>query len=182
MTRPLWLRWVRCDTCGSDSAPWGFDPTQYDRGFAARLANHREHGPLDADGMRRDMKTNLDWIARLPVPDRSILDAGCAAGVSRKAEQLAGWRWHGWDQFAFDGQDPAVIVADSPPAIARVGVVLLREVIEHVPDPVNLLISLHDRTLPGGWIQVQTPVPQPHIDQILYEPQHLRLYSPFAGF
>lgn len=180
LTRPLWLGWVRCEVCGSDTAPHGYDAGIYDAAFASQLSFHRDHGALDADGQRREMTVNLDWIARLPVPELSILDAGCAWGVSRHARQLAGWRWHGWDVARYDGQDEAVIVSETVPDIPPVGAVMLREVIEHPADPVGLLRRLHSLTLPGGWLMVQTPRPMPSVDAALYERQHLRFYSPEA--
>ena len=175
--RPLWLGWVRCDACGSDTSPLGYDPAIYDERFADQLSFHRDHGALDHDGQRREMTVNLDWIARLPVPDLSILDAGCAWGVSRLAPQLAGWRWHGWDVAAYSGQDASVTVSQHPPYVPPVGAVMLREVIEHVPYPRDLLGHLRELTLPGAYLQVQTPRPMPSIDAALYEPQHLRIYS-----
>lgn len=176
--RPLWLQWSRCELCGSDSAPWSYDPGHYDQSFADRLADHREHGPLDADGLRHDMTTNTTWFDRLPVPERSILDAGCAFGVSRQVFEGKGWRWHGWDVARYAEQDAAVVVAPEVPDLAPVGAIMAREVIEHVPDPVGLLERFHAITLPGGWLQVQTPRPTDQLDAILYDPQHLRLYSP----
>lgn len=178
MTRPLWLGWWRCEICGSDTAPHGYDSGIYTQEFADALSYHRDHGTLDADGQRREMTVNTEWIKRLPVPELSILDAGCAWGVSRAA--FPGWRWHGWDVASYAGQDDAVAIADSPPDIQPVGAVMLREVIEHVPDPAALLRRLHALTLPGGWLQVQTPRPMPAVDAPLYDPQHLRIYSPSA--
>jgi SAM-dependent methyltransferase len=182
LVRPLWLGWIRCETCGCDTAPHGFDPSIYNEDFVAALHNHRERGPLDDDGLREDMRTNLDWLNRLPVPRRVILDAGCARGLSAKPLRAAGWEWYGWEITRYANSAEGVYVdPDGPSALpCWVGAILLREVIEHVPAPAWLLRRLWALTLPGGWIQVQTPMPQPRVDPGLYEPQHLRLYSPEA--
>jgi hypothetical protein len=177
-TRLIWLGWRRCETCGSDSAPYEYDASIYGEAFAEAITFHRDSGTLDDEGLRRDMSVNTEWIKRLPVAELSILDAGCCFGVSRTV--FSGWRWHGWDVARFERQDPAVVVADWPPDIPPVSVVYLREVIEHPPEPVRLLERLRELTLPDGWLQVQTPRPMPSIDAALYEPQHLRIYSPEA--
>jgi len=95
--------------------------------------------------------------------------------------QALGWSVHGFDVVRPHYFGPHVTVA---PCFSRwlfprrYAAVLCREVLEHVPAPDLLLHELHGACVPGGLVQVQTPIPLGHAHGIPYQPAHLFLASP----
>jgi SAM-dependent methyltransferase len=134
-----------------------------------------------------------------------LLDVGCGDGTYLDLIEGVGWRGVGID---FDGQ--AIAAARSRGLTVHEGdiahfdgqsdvfdVITLSHVIEHVPDPNNLLASCYRLLRPGGQIWIETPninsfgsarfganwrgleAPR-HL--VLFEPSSLRLAVEGVGF
>lgn len=116
-----------------------------------------------------------------------VLDIGCGVGATLTA-------FH--PEYACIGYDPSPdaiefgtethpgidlrlgMAADAGPDIARADVVLLNDVIEHVPDDRALLTEVTTHMKPGAWLIITVPA-----DMKLWSPhdvalQHYRRYDP----
>lgn len=178
LTTPEGVSWGRCVWCESQSSSLTYDDVagEYGPQFAARLLHHREHGPIDLDGLRRDMTNNLERFRGL---SGRFLDLGCAQGVSRSVIEGYGMEWHGFDVYPQDGIVSAPrFRADLFPV--RFDAVMLREVIEHIPDWKELLAELNAATAPGAVLQIQTPRPTVHYDICVHERWHMQVFSSHA--
>lgn len=111
---------------------------------------------------------SLDALGRhlpRPAPGMSLLDVGCGNGDFLDIARRAGWRVMGVEP------DPvAVEVARSRGLDVRLGtiealagmtrafdVITLSHVIEHVHDPLSLLMRCRMLLRPNGWIWIDTP-------------------------
>lgn len=189
-TRPLPWRgadgsaWARCLVCGSDGSDT--DPGQAMRFYdAAYLATH--HKLATRAELLESMRSNFDWLdlwaARMPPPERTVLDVGCAEGCGMEGLQARGWAVAGFDVVPEARTGTHVHVAGQLEARLfprQYGAVLCREVVEHVPDWRGLLAEVYHLLLPGGLFQVQTPRPWHAPDPIPYQREHLQLFAPIA--
>ena len=97
-----------------------------------------------------------------------ILDYGCGDGrfIKEAARRTSGWVFWGFEMAAHkqhyvapDGRVTIVrgsiadLLADLPPC----DVITMNHVIEHLPDPLAVLTTLHGRMSPGGIMEGQTP-------------------------
>ncbi len=157
-----------------DPAPPGLLPAIRRAGVNGHLNRHLGyHG--------RPSSRLLSWLVRLvpggrahaqrtvrsvpaPPPGGCILDVGCANGAYLVAMRARGWRVQGVET------DPQAItfaraagievvegVLDARIADASVDAVTLGHVIEHVHDPLALLLECRRVLRPGGTIWVATP-------------------------
>jgi 2-polyprenyl-3-methyl-5-hydroxy-6-metoxy-1,4-benzoquinol methylase len=138
---------------------------------------------------------SLDVMDLKPVQAGTLLDVGCGNGEFIEHMRDLGWSVSGVDP------DPAAVewgrirglevfegtVADVP-ASMRYDVITLSHVIEHVPDPVRLLLECRRRLRPGTGTVVMTT---PNIKSLGYRwfkglwrglevPRHLHIFSPSA--
>jgi SAM-dependent methyltransferase len=176
-TAPPYSEWVRCTSCGSDTAKRVYDPLWYGDDFSLAATAHA--GGVEA--CRDAVKGNAAWFikhaGKLP---RTFLDVGCGDGAMLMVMHQHGWSVHGWDVCVphYDGPH----ITTSPVFHRwlfpmRYGFVNCREVIEHCPWPDLLLNEIREVCEPGGLVQVQTPVPVDTFDGGVYSVGHLFVAS-----
>jgi Methyltransferase domain len=171
--------WFRCGACGSDTADEGYNPAWY--GPTSSLDHVRHTGGIER--CREQVRSNCEWFGHHHQlgSDRTFLDVGCGDGAALDVMQSLNWSVHGFDVARPHYFGPHVTVA---PCFhrwlfpRRYAAVLCREVLEHVECPDLLLHELHGVCVPGGLVQVQTPIPVEYAHPIPHHPQHLFLASP----
>ena len=148
------------------------------------LVNQRSLGSFDR--LKKEWATNIDILKRHIATGRA-LDIGFLEGAGMSALADAGFAAWG-----FDVTDTARVTAEANGIAAdrlivgvefaaeltqfKFDVIMVREVIEHVPDPVGLLDQIRESIKPTGIVQVQTP--RYHPDQRGWDNSlHLRIYS-----
>ncbi len=152
--------WVRCRTCGSDTAEAAYEPGLYGPTMSAELV--RLTGGIER--CRDLVRSNCEWFAthHSPGSEQTFLDVGCGDGAALDVMQSLGWAIHGFDVTPPHYAGSHVTVA---PVFHRwlfpqqYGAVLCREVLEHIESPDFLLHELHGVCVPGGLVQIQTPRP-----------------------
>lgn len=110
--------------------------------------------------------------AAVPPEHRRVLDFGCGNGRYSLLWTRRGWRYLGVDPsadniayarrfFGNGGDSPAFVQGGlDAPAIHKsspFGLIFLSHVLEHVPDPLDLLVALRRLAAPGGWLYVEVP-------------------------
>ncbi len=138
----------RCPECRSIHARDEVDLPHY-------YADYPFHQLDDAgaDWMLKTMYRNL--LSRLQAagvtPESSVIDYGCGSGVFLSFLKEQGYGdLAGYDEYSESYADRA--------AIERTyDCVMTQDVIEHVPEPLELVQSLHELTRPGGIIVIGTP-------------------------
>lgn len=94
---------------------------------------------------------------------KTLLDFGCADGFFLELAQSEGWDIHGVElsrQMAEKAARALNISIQSDldlDVTANLDVITLWEVIEHLPDPVHVLIQLRSKMAPGGLLMLSTP-------------------------
>jgi len=115
---------------------------QNEQGLSAAFARH-----LDAvlDVMRRHFV------------DRSLLEVGCGKGLFLERLLGAGFDVTGLDP-TYEGSNPRVIRQFFTPEVGiRAEGIVLRHVLEHVPDPVSFLAGLREANGGRGTIYIEVP-------------------------
>ncbi len=115
--------------------------------------------------IRAAADTECQHLTRPPAGGGALLDIGCGNGRFLMLAQEMGWNAEGID---FDSK--AVETALERGLVVRQGgieilskeqekydVITLSHVIEHVPDPLNLLRSIYRLLKPGGSLWLETP-------------------------
>jgi SAM-dependent methyltransferase len=157
---------LRCDSCGiGRTETRDFDPSAYytDDYFAGAhadgYADYRGAEPV----LRREFAREVDFIRR-HVPSGRLLDVGCAygfflqeakrhfavAGIEIAAEAAAHARANGLN---------VLTGVATPDMMARLGtfdVIVMLDVIEHVPDPHETIALCAQHLAPGGIMVLTT--------------------------
>jgi SAM-dependent methyltransferase len=163
-------RWsyVRCSSCGTVYADPQPSSEELERAY------DRSYGPYAPAGrvLERLARPLVMREARALVeaaPEGSLaLDVGCGPGVMLGRLRDAGWRGplrgvEPHPQVARDAAERLGVPVDVSPVEALpadlppVGLLVLRHVIEHVRDPVSVLVALREALTPDGVIYVATP-------------------------
>jgi hypothetical protein len=88
---------------------------------------------------------------------KSLIEVGCGKGGFLEQLSSLGFSITGMDP-AYEGGNPAIraefFTADSE---AHAGGVILRHVLEHIPDPVSFLAGIRDANGGGGLIYIEVP-------------------------
>lgn len=177
-TAPPYSTWYRCRDCGSDTADCRYNSDLYQDGLSQVIID--TNGGIEA--CRRQVIGNAEWFDRFARENlgRDFLDVGCGDGAMLDVMAARGWSVHGFDVCRphYAGSHVTVAPVFNRWLFPRLyAVVNCREVIEHVPYPELLLHELHGCCLPGGLVQIQTPVPVDHFDPGVYSVGHLFVAS-----
>ena len=128
---------------------------QYDQTF------YGAPGAAGSLALRLFMAARCAQVARLTPPPGPVLDVGCGEGSFLRALAARGYRVAGQEPSAA-GRQRAAGVAD---VVARVedirggpySVITLWQVLEHVPDPLQMLTGLKGHLAAGGVLLVSVP-------------------------
>ena len=146
--------------------------------------------PTDYSSLKRTLICIVTDISNKLAGAPRILDVGCGTGVltSRLRTLLGG------QSYGVDVDEPPLRFAAAqysqsvdgftrydgyrlPFAPTRFNLIVLNEVIEHVPDPVRLLTDLFQVAVPGGWIVLTTPNAALHPFSVDAHPDHVTHYT-----
>lgn len=116
---------------------------------------------IEAMRFRRRLKELSHWAA----PPGRLLDVGCKDGAFLALAQARGWRVHGVElshaaAAAAQARGVEVFVGtleETPYAQGTFDVITLWHIIEHVPQPLELLRTVHRLLQPHGLIALETP-------------------------
>ena len=91
-----------------------------------------------------------------PPPEAAVLDIGCGDGGLLNGLQRLGWRTY--------GIEPAIKIAfrrhvelTEVPARAQFRLIVLRHVLEHLRDPLDMLRRVERALVPGGYVFISVP-------------------------
>jgi len=125
---------------------------------------------MTAGGFLQNLRNELRLrgLQRFLGSDGAVLDYGCGAGsfLVYAASRLPGRRFFGFEiadrPETIDLADGVVTIVKGDPAdlirvLPHCRLVSMNHVIEHIADPQAVITALHDRLLPGGTLQGQTP-------------------------
>lgn len=154
---------VRCTNCGLMFT----NPRPNSDSIAENYTDVEDQTYLDAEAARfATFERRLKWLEKHtgPAEGRRILDVGAYTGVFVDVAAKAGWDSWGlepsrWAANYADSQGRQVVqglIQEHKFQPASFDVVTLWDVIEHVPDPVQVLQQTYDLVKPGGWIAVHT--------------------------
>jgi len=181
----------QCNSCGHTFTLETPSTAQIDAVYE-RYSYEEQH--LDA------LPTFLEGVVREKVrsfsPYRStgrILDVGFGAGALLRAAKNEGWRPYGIEVSAL-AVDQAkergfedVLLGDftsAPFESNFFDVIVMSELIEHLPEPSSFILRAHDLLVPGGLLYLTTPHGRGISGRVLREgwsvcspPEHLHLFS-----
>ncbi len=153
--------YYRCRECGlwNYDLACGLDQAQYTEEY---------HSPQDPD-WAPNAENRMAWDALAEFLDRpgSLLDIGCGNGCLLHHAREAGWQVTGLELDA----DTAAAVSDELGIAVAVGnflepagqreqrydIVVLRHVLEHLPDPHLAMARIREHLLPGGLAYLEFP-------------------------
>lgn len=168
LTKSAWL-W-RCPRCGLGWWNWPpFEPAaRYDRDYFQSTnvtRGYDDYASLEA-GLRRTAHTRLALIRRLigGGTERRLLDIGCGTGVFLDAARRNGWSVRGIEVSKYAAAEArrrglpvfCAPLDEVPLQAAAFDCVTLWDVIEHVPDPLNVLCRAAQALRPGGVLALST--------------------------
>ncbi len=134
-----------------------------------RLMAGGEKAARERDWLQKTLYADLAALLEAHAPAKSILDIGCgtgefisylngrgfeAAGIEPSEEAAAMARKHGLDVFEGDWEGYLASPAAGRP---KAGAVTLINVLEHVPEPVDLVNGIKQLLAPGGALVVVVP-------------------------
>ena len=96
-------------------------------------------------------------IVRRHFIGKSILEIGCGKGRFLKLMRDEGFSAFGIDP-AFEGDDPYVVKEPFSPSLGMSGeAIIIRHVLEHIPDPMHFLASIAEANGGKGLIYIEVP-------------------------
>jgi SAM-dependent methyltransferase len=121
--------------------------------------------PARIDGLRRDARVRLRWLAPHAASGR-LLDVGAAGGAfvaeavgagydARGLEPTPAFAGFARERLGVDVMDGTIESAALP--AASLDVVTLWHVLEHLPDPRDAVDRLRDALVPGGVLALEVP-------------------------
>lgn len=181
----------RCPACGflfADGDATDADPTEAYHAYggnAGYLA--KKEAKLRRNGFR---VFRYGWLAK----GKRFLDVGCNVGTAVEAARRRGYDAMGIDVDADavriaketfpDCRFEARLVQDLAATGAKFDFIFNQEVIEHVPDPIEVMVALRTLLAPGGKIWMTTPdaghrsVPSdPVAWPVLAPPDHIGMFT-----
>ena len=163
---------IDCKTCGFKHALPLPDAAALAREYAENYSTEEKpdfiaHAREDQDWFQLAESDRLEAFETLLGPGRRrLLDIGCGPGFFLKTAIARGWQGHGIEpsrQAAAHAQGLGAQVtrglfdAQSAAALGRFDAVNLTNVLEHVPDPVQILTLARDLLDSGGVLSVGVP-------------------------
>jgi SAM-dependent methyltransferase len=140
-------------------------PGFFDRLYDQRWSDEWVAGEHEADYKDRIFGDVLDALARRVVRPGALLDVGAHAGRFLRLARAAGWDAEGLElnpkTGAYAARASGAVVhrgnvhTFDPPR--RYHAVTMIDVLEHVPDPVQVLARVREYLAAGGWIAVKVP-------------------------
>lgn len=141
--------------------------------------------------IREELSNRAEWY-KLP---RSILDIGCGGGEFLSFMREGEWPGIGVEPSAkantraLENGIVALRSANELNDDARFGFVSLLNVLEHVPDPRQILLDIRERLVPGGVVVVEVPNDFSPLQKAvsenyglgaywIKEPDHINYFSP----
>lgn len=189
---------LRCSACGVGCAQplVEFDPATYytasyfNGGHADGYSSYVENAAV----RRREFAMTLDYLCTLVPPGGRLLEVGCAYGyfleqAQRRFEcygiELAADAVKACHERGLSSVRHGAVSAALLREIGPVDVVVLLDVIEHLEDPLTVVVELASRLRPGGVILITTgdfSSPFARLTgkrwRLLTPPQHLWFFSP----
>lgn len=154
------FRVMQCSMCGiAFTAP---RPASLDRYYPAR---YRAYGPVVTGVLQTLYGMRVSRWARLKLKGASVLEVGSGPGLMLAAFKRRGWRVLGVERneaAAETGRTRfGVEIVSTPieklPAEARFDLIVLFQVLEHIGEPVALLVECGKRLASGGTLIINVP-------------------------
>lgn len=100
---------------------------------------------------------NVIEIIRRHFSGKSIIEIGCGKGRFLKLMREKGFSVVGMDP-AYEGNDPDIVKNNFSPSLDMKGdAIILRHVLEHIPNPINFLASIAEANAGQGIIYIEVP-------------------------
>ncbi|MEO6239615.1 MAG: class I SAM-dependent methyltransferase [Vicinamibacterales bacterium] len=156
----------RCRTCGfAQPAALPALPRFFDRMYDQRWADDWIAGEHDGPYKDRIFADILEALAQRCGRGRALLDVGAHAGRFLSLARAAGWDAEGLElnpkTAAYAAQVSGAPVhqgnIDTFAPSRSYDAVTLTDVLEHVPQPRNVLTRVRDFLVPLGWVSVKVP-------------------------
>ena len=127
-----------------------FDPDrlEYDQNYQNEQA---------CSGVFKDHLNSVEAIIRRHFGGRSLIEVGCGKGYFFDHLQALGYAVTGIDP-AYEGDNPGVVKARFERGLGlSADAIVLRHVLEHMPDPLSFLASIADANGGKGQIYIEVP-------------------------
>lgn len=121
----------------------------------------------EAENRKRTAHAYLNLVTRFCLEPQNLLDIGCSTGIFLSAAQQAGWNVTGLEpsRWAADIASSRlsgteIVVSTLEKAVfpaENFDIITLWDVIEHLPYPSEVLLSIHRWLKPSGWLFLNTP-------------------------
>ena len=153
--------YYRCTGCGlwNYDLECGLDQTQYAEAYHPATD---DHWPPNAENRQA-----WEALTRFLGAPGSLLDIGCGNGSFMIHAKAAGWQVAGLELSPMLASavardlsvpvEPGNFLEPAAPQSARFDVVVLRHVLEHLPDPHLAMQRIHERLSPGGMAYLEFP-------------------------
>lgn len=163
---------IDCETCGFKHALPLPDPAALAREYAENYyavekPDFIAHAGEDQDWFELAQTDRLELFEKLLGPGRRrLLDIGCGPGFFLKTAIARGWEVAGIEpsrQAAAHARSLGATITEgffsaaTAPSLGRFDAVNLTNVLEHVPDPINILSLARDLLTPRGVLCVGVP-------------------------
>tara|TARA_R110000868_G_scaffold77267_2_gene221469 strand:+ start:273 stop:962 length:690 start_codon:yes stop_codon:yes gene_type:complete len=174
--------WAWCHPCQHGTKA----ETQYaDVAASYHTTGYAKHNG-DFEFLKTQWSSNIELLKKYST-GKTVLDVGFLEGSGMASMADAGYQTHGFD-VSTQALELACKNGIMPSRLkvakcltddmfdVRFDAVTCREVIEHVPDPRDLLMTIKNLMKPGAITQIQTPRFSPSV--VFWNcPQHLRVFS-----
>jgi SAM-dependent methyltransferase len=178
------LSLARCDRCGfAQPAALPALPRYFDRMYDQRWSDDWIRSEFEADYKDYIFEGVLRSLARRLAPRRRrLLDVGAHAGRFVSLACRGGWAAEGLElnprtaAYAAHRTGKSIRqmnVHDVDMSTAAFDAITLTDVLEHIPDPVRVLVRVAELLAPDGWVAVKVPCGP---TQVLKEHWRGRLY------